>query len=267
MARWTLRAPDWPAVLKAMALGAALGAIGGVVAQLWLSKASDGEIRVEDPEGESALPESHPEVLVTERREHVVVQGVAEKPALGELTREVEQRTDYANALGYKGDRRELLTKEDLEESIFDEEELSEGDGGDPDEPVEEESDILPNRLRLTTEEQIPKLTKPMRDKMNRRFEVISQASYENDMPYNDKYEAVFFRESNMLAGFDGDIMPVADELLVGMAWEAFKIKGVEHLYLRDREGDSDFHIAGSDEDYDEVYDEWMTARERERGL
>lgn len=251
---------DVMAFIRGFALGSALGALGATVCQLWLWRAEEGEIEPQGGSEDVTDGIKNPEVLVVEQRK--VVSGMGDKPSLAELTREKtgETRTDYNGVVDYKGDRKELLTKDDLDESSEpDAIEVYENrdtivDEGAENEIIEEESDIIDTRIYMTSEKGAPKITKAVRDAMNARFEVITEGSYRGDAPYNDKYEAYYFVEDNVLAGFDGDLMRVADELMVAMAYDAIVTKGVRDLYLRDDELGSDFHISACPASFETAY-------------
>ena len=165
-----------------------------------------------------------------------------------------------------ESDRREVLSKEQLEASILQDEVDEEDDvidraPGEAKKVVVEESETE-TRVREVNVFERPDLDTDTRVRMNRRFTVIDVDSYHGEYPYNDKYDALWFTKDRILAGFDGSMARVADELMYAMAYDAFCIRGVNELYLRDNEGDSDFHISRTNADFDEEYERWRRSRE-----
>lgn len=258
--RLTFGTPSVRMVLAGAGMGAILGLAAYVVATMWLRRAEDGEFEPEDSEVVTTL--GHPHELT---REHLVAKATTEKPAMSELVRDtkvsieaekvepVGDRTDYASKFEEKGEEMQPLTLVGGE-SFVEEDDIFEDDGDGSEGTVldtswEDEETVVPMRNR-------PVIPKYVREAMNKRYEVITESSYNGDEPYNDKYTATYFIHDGILGGFDGDIRPVADELLEAMAFEGIAVGGAEHLFLRDREGDSDFHITRSDEDFDTAFAE-----------
>lgn len=228
-------------------LGAAIGALGCIVFELWIHRIETGEI--EPPEGYSEELKRETTILEEDSRERVTLNRQFEKPALDELVRNAdgEPVTDYTKFAGsYSSEETEHREIDSFREET-----------GETAEVVTEESDVVEDRVFVEHTSNDRELTPVERVQMNRRFRVISQDSYENERPYNDKYQCTYFTRDHILAGFDGDLMPVADNLLWGVAHEGISVKGASQLFIRDTEGDSDFHVMTDDRTFDEVYEEW----------
>lgn len=238
---------DMVSFWEGFGLGAAIGALGCIVFELWIHRIETGEI--EPPEGYSEELKRETTIAEEDVQERVTLNRQFEKPALDDLVRQPDQKTvtDYTRFAGaYSTGEADTAGRDTFRD-----------DSGETAEVVTEESDIVPDRTVVERTENDRELTPVERVQMNRRFRVISQDSYENERPYNDKYQCTYFTRDHILAGFDGDLMPVADNLLWGVAHEGISVKGAGQLFIRDTEGDSDFHVMTDDRPFDEVYEEW----------
>lgn len=257
---------DRYAFTQGFLLGAAVSALGFAVVEMWFRRVEKGEI---------PLPETYDEIEGTQRvttvtREVEVERPTAPKPPMEDLVREYarqdqEHYTPYSDAVRtYEGDRHEVLTKEQLQESILQDELDEEEDTyseGTTTVKVTRETSEQGERVTERPVADMPKLTPEEILSANSRFEVIDRNQYENEQPYYDKYTATYFLKDHVLAGFDGDLAQVPDRLMWYKAHEAFEISGVHNLFLRDNEGESDFHIGMSEGDFDSEYERWYGER------
>ena len=274
---------DASAFWQGFGLGAALGALGCIVFELWIHRIETGEI--DPPEGYEEEVKRETTVLEEESRERVTLNRQFEKPALEDLVRDTgkgDRHVDYSSfSSAYSTNAPERLSeapreelgsslgeladavKEWTEKAPEDSRDTYRDEEGGTHAVVEEESDTVEQRVFDVTLEGDRELSPMERVQMHRRYLVITADSYETERPYNDKYECTYFTREHILAGFDGDLRPVADNMLWGVVHEAISVKGVRNLYIRDLEGDSDFRVLIDDRPFDEVYEAWY-GEERE---
>ena len=206
--------------------------------------------------------------MADESAERLTLNRRFEKPALEDLVRNPGEETVHVDYSSYSsltsdyspdgeppdsGTGDVEIAAEEASEGVSD---VYRDEEGCTHEVVEEDSEVESRVFDIALSGD-RELTPMERVQMHRRYQVITADQYENERPYNDKYECTYFPGEHILAGFDGDLRPVADNMLWGVVHDGMSVKGMTKMYIRDLEGDSDFLVGTDSRKYLDAYEDW----------